>query len=171
MKARALLEQTCGRGVGWQRGAGGGDSGVEQSPVTSTLQTFSTVTYFPPFTCASQPFSPDLKRTCGAGRQTLRMPSVPECRPGYLGSCRAGCMEKCCLLFMVIIILPASNVAPDMKAEGGGQTGFLLLLTTRLNSSRRMRLPASLCPPLLLLFFQSSSSSSPPNCTSAQLTG
>lgn len=135
----------------------GGQRGRTKSCHINFTDIFHSYIYSPP----SSP--PDLKRTCGAGRQTLRMPSVPECRPGgYLGSCRAGCMEKCCLLFMVIIILPASNVAPDMKRRGRRtdspaaphhQTDELLTLDAP---------PGFPLPPLLLLFFQSSSSSSPP---------
>lgn len=38
-----------------------------------------------------------VRRTCGAGRHTRRMPSE-------LG-CSAWCMEKCCLPFMAIIFV------------------------------------------------------------------
>lgn len=45
----------------------------------------SSVIFPPPLTQYSHSL-PRPERTCGAGRQTLRMPSEPECRPGYLGS-------------------------------------------------------------------------------------
>lgn len=46
-----------------------------------------------------------LKRTCGAGKQTRRMPSGLACRLEYLGSGSAGCMPRCCFPLIAIIFV------------------------------------------------------------------
>lgn len=47
--------------------------------------------------------------TDGVGRQARRMASELECSGVYLGSCRMGCMLKCCLLFIDIMMAEVSE--------------------------------------------------------------
>lgn len=56
--------------------------------------------------------------TCGAGRQTLRIASVPACRPGNLGSWRAAGTAKGCLASMAIISARPAGGRPRAWARG-----------------------------------------------------
>lgn len=84
------------RGVeerGWEGERGGNtDRGEREGEIADRTKScqinftdLSSVIFPPPLTQYSHSL-PRAERTCGAGRQTLRMPSEPECRPGYLGS-------------------------------------------------------------------------------------